>query len=96
MTGYGNEAISHRQSALQVVFDRADAGLGFRAIARAYGLDFVPIESVRCDLIIPGDLMGSPDMNVLLDTLQTRKLREDLKSLPGYETADTGTIVART
>lgn len=35
-----------------------------------------------------------PKAAALLDTLQTRKLREDLNSLPGYEAKETGRIVA--
>ena len=69
-------------------------GLGFRAIAAFYGLDFIPLETVRCDLVVPKDLQALPEAAALLDTLQTRKLREDLASLPGYEARETGRIVA--
>ncbi len=31
----------------------ADAALGLRAVAVAHRLDFVPIQAVRCDLVIP-------------------------------------------
>lgn len=92
--GYDQEARTHHESALHVLFDRADVGLGFRAIAAFYGLDFIPLETVRCDLVVPKDLQALPEAAALLDTLQTRKLREDLASLPGYEARETGRIVA--
>ncbi|SPF36523.1 Transcriptional regulator of molybdate metabolism, XRE family (fragment) [Syntrophobacter sp. SbD1] len=73
----------------------ADAALGLRAIATAHGLDFVVMEAVRCDLVIPCDLMDLPAVKVLLDVLQTRSLREELSSLPGYESACTGTVIGQ-
>lgn len=94
IAGYGMTASTHHESALNVMFGQADAALGFRAIAESYGLDFVPVETVRCDLVVPRDLMDMPELGCLLDTLQTRKMREDLRSLPGYDAGDTGKIIA--
>lgn len=94
ISGYGQEARTHHESALHILFGKADVGLGFRAIAAFYGLDFIPLETVRCDLVVPKDLQALPEAAALLDTLQTRKLREDLASLPGYEARETGRIVA--
>lgn len=73
----------------------ADAALGLRAIAAAYGLDFIPMEAVRCDLVIPNDFLDLPAVKVILDVLQTRSLREELSSLPGYESGCTGTVIGQ-
>ncbi len=94
VTGYDQETATHHDSAINVLFARADVALGFRAIADSYGLDFVPIETVRCDLVVPKDIQALPEVGYLLDTLQTRKMREDLRSLPGYEAEDTGVVIA--
>jgi molybdate-binding protein/DNA-binding XRE family transcriptional regulator len=94
VVGYDQEATTHHDSALHVLFGKADVALGFRAIAESYGLDFIPIETVRCDLIVPRDLQYQTELGYLLDTLQTRKMREDLRSLPGYEAGDTGKVIA--
>ncbi len=94
VTGYDQEVTTHNASALHVLYGRADAALGFRALAVSYGLDFIPIDTVRCDLVVPKDLLGQTELGYLLDTLQTRKMREDLRSLPGYGAEDTGKIVA--
>jgi molybdate-binding protein len=74
----------------------ADAALGLRAIAAAHGLDFVPIEAVRCDLVIPFDLMDHLAVKMILDVLQTRTFREELASIPGYESSCAGEVIGNT
>jgi molybdate-binding protein len=91
--GYDKFVPSHNLCAQMVAFYMADAALGLRAIAAAYGLDFVPMEAVRCDLVIPSDFLDLPAVKVLLDVLQTRSLREELSALPGYESSCTGTVI---
>ena len=91
--GYDNLISNHSRCAQAVAFNMADAALGLRAVAAAYGLDFVPMEAVRCDLVIPCDLLEYPAVKILLDVLQTRSLRDELSSLPGYESACTGKVI---
>lgn len=95
VTGYEKEVSSHIEGAQMVLYNFADAALGLRAIADVFGLDFVPIEAVRCDLVIPDDLVDHPAVSIILDTLQDRKLREELMTLPGYESSHTGTVIAK-
>jgi putative molybdopterin biosynthesis protein len=91
--GYNNLVSNHSQCAQMVAFKLADAALGLRAVAAAHGLDFVPMEAVRCDLVIPCDFLDLAAIKILLDVLQTRSLREELASLPGYESACTGKVI---
>jgi putative molybdopterin biosynthesis protein len=91
--GFNNLGSSHNQCAQMIAFDMADAALGLRAVAAVYGLDFVPMEAVRCDLVIPCDFLDLPAIKILLDVLQTRSLRDELSSLPGYESACTGKVI---
>jgi molybdate-binding protein/DNA-binding XRE family transcriptional regulator len=93
ISGYNNLVSNHSRCAQAVAFNMADAALGLRAVAAAYGLDFVPMEAVRCDLIIPCDLLELPAIKILLDVLQTGSLREELSSLPGYESSCTGKVI---
>lgn len=93
--GYDNLASTHNQCAQMVAFNMADAALGLRAVAAAYGLGFVPMESVRCDLVIPCDFLELAAVKILLDVLQTRSLREELASLPGYESSCTGKVIGQ-
>ena len=94
ISGYRNEVTSHREGAYRVACNVADAALGLRAIAEAFSLDFVPIAAVRCDLVIPGDLIGHPTVKILLDVLQSAALRREIDAIPGYEAAVTGKIIA--
>ncbi|HBD08233.1 MAG TPA: XRE family transcriptional regulator [Syntrophobacteraceae bacterium] len=91
--GYQKLVASHNQCAQMVAFNMADAALGLRAVAAAHGLDFVTMEAVRCDMVIPYDFLDLPAIKVLLDVLQTRSLREELSALPGYESTCTGKVV---
>ncbi len=91
--GYDRLVSSHNLCAQMVAFHLADAALGLRAVAVAYGLDFVPMEAVRCDLVIPSDFLDLPAVKVLLDVLQTRALRDELSALPGYESSCTGKVI---
>jgi putative molybdopterin biosynthesis protein len=95
ISGYDAVVSSHAEGAQMVRYRLADAALGLRAVAVAHGLDFVPIEAVRCDLVIPNDLMDHPAVRAVLDVLQTRSLRTELASLPGYESTCTGSVISR-
>jgi molybdate-binding protein len=95
ITGYAQMAESHAEGAEKVSAGEADAAVGLRTVAMAYDLDFVPIDQVSFDLVIPVDFMGHPSMVQLMDLLQGRALRAELQSLPGYDTSETGKIVAQ-
>lgn len=91
--GYDRLVSSHIEGAQMVAFGLADAALGLRAVAATYRLDFVPMQHVRCDLIIHRDFLEHPVVKIILDVLQTSALCRDLSSLPGYESSMTGRIV---
>lgn len=94
IAGYDEVVRSHMEGVMRVLYRKADAALGFRAIANMYGLDFVPLLSANCELVLPQDLLEHPAMKILLDTLQTRALRDELKALAGYDVKSTGSIIA--
>ncbi len=93
ISGYNKLVSNHTQGALMVAYNLADAALGLRAIAAAHALDFVPVEAVRCDLVIPYDLSEHQAVKVILDVLQSRAFRDELGSLPGYESSCTGKVI---
>jgi putative molybdopterin biosynthesis protein len=94
INGYENEVHSHREGAFRIVCNVADAALGFRAVAEAYNLGFVPITAARCDLVVPNDMKNHPTVQILLEVLQSRMLRNEINSIPGYESSVTGSIIA--
>jgi putative molybdopterin biosynthesis protein len=91
--GYDRLVHSHNEGAKMVSFGLVDAALGLRAVATTHGLGFVSLEMVRCDLVIPNDLMEYPTIKLILQLLQTGGLREELASLPGYESSCMGTVI---
>ena len=57
IAGYSDEVSTHYEGAQRVFSRLSDAALGLRVVATAFGLDFVPIKEVRCDLVVARDLM---------------------------------------
>jgi putative molybdopterin biosynthesis protein len=68
----------------------ADVGLGIQAAAVRYGLDFVPLEEERYDLLIPDEEYDSPLLAPLLSHLQGATFRHTLSALPGYSARHLG------
>jgi molybdate-binding protein/DNA-binding XRE family transcriptional regulator len=93
ITGYSNQVSTHYEGAQMVASHFVDAALGLRVVAKAFGLDFVPIETVRCDIVVPLDLMEHPTIKIILNILQTKRLRQELSSLPGYDASMTGEVI---
>jgi putative molybdopterin biosynthesis protein len=94
INGYTNEVLTHLEGALMVGSKAADIALGFRAIADAFNLGFIPVAGARCDLVVPDDMLDHPIVKVVLDTITSGTFRLELGSLPGYGSSQTGTIIA--
>jgi molybdate-binding protein len=46
-------------------------------------------------LVIPEDLTDHPTVGVLLDVLQSARLKKEIDTLAGYESTATGDTIAR-
>ncbi|HEY7319920.1 MAG TPA: substrate-binding domain-containing protein [Candidatus Binatia bacterium] len=95
--GYDDEVLSHLDVALRIKMGLADAGIGVRSVAAICGLDFVPLQRERYDLVIPKvyyeTLQG---MKNFLDVIVSKHFRQELEALGGYDTRETGTVQALT
>jgi putative molybdopterin biosynthesis protein len=92
--GYSNEVSSHLDVASRIRAGLADAGIGVRAAAAIYGLEFVPLQRERYDLVIPKTYYATMSgVRVLLDTIVTKRFRDELEALGSYDTRDTGKLV---
>lgn len=91
---YGKSANSHFACARAIREGNADVAVGLRAVAESCSLDFVPIQEVGFNLIIPKVLLDFPPVARLLNLLQHRKFHRQLGDLPGYETTETGKILS--
>jgi putative molybdopterin biosynthesis protein len=92
--GYGDEVLSHLDVAWRIKAGLADTGIGVRAVAAICGLDFVPLQRERYDLVIPKVYYESlSGLQVLLDTIVSKPFRDEIEALGGYDTRDTGKVV---
>lgn len=85
----------HFEVARAVADGTADAGIATEAAAAAFGLSFEPLADDRFDLALPADLLETPGAARLLETIAGAPFRRDLRALPGYDTAQTGRVLAR-
>lgn len=92
----GPVARGHADVARAVAWGGADAGVAIRSAALAYGLGFIPLAEERFDLVVAEELSDDPRLVRLLDTLSSRRFRRELTSLGGYQTRQTGSLIART
>jgi molybdenum cofactor synthesis domain-containing protein len=90
--GYRSEEYTHMNIAMAVASGRADVGLGILASAKALDLDFIPIARERYDLVIPEEFLHDQRIEMLLDIIQSQKFIDQVLSLGGYETEETGSI----
>src|SRR5262249_36967200 len=92
--GYEREEYTHLAIGAAVASGAADVGLGVLAAARALVMDFVPWLQERYDLVIPREYYESPLLAPLLAIIRGDAFRAQVEALGGYDTRDTGTLVA--
>ena len=92
--GYANEVQSHIAVASTVARGRADVAVGSEKIARQVdGIDFVPLQKERYDLVFKKRDIDTRPMRTLMGILETGILKEEFSPLGGYDTSDMGKIV---
>lgn len=90
VSGYEREEFTHLSVAAAVASDRADCGLGVRAAARAFDLDFVPVATEPYDLVMLEETLHEPLIAPLLELLADAGFRAEVDALGGYDTAEMG------
>jgi molybdate-binding protein len=94
VTGYDRIAQGHLSAAYGVLAGEADCCIATRSAAHTFSLGFVPIQSERYDFVLRPEALDMPAVQNFLNVLQKATLRRKLELLAGYDTAQTGTIVA--
>lgn len=93
--GYNHIASTHFRVARAIAEHQADVGIGIRSAAQLFDLDFVPLQAARYDLVVPKAYLKShPTLAHLFETLLSRRFRDELNALGGYDTSETGTVHA--
>ena len=92
--GYEREEYTHLAVAAAIAGERADCGLGILSAARALKLDFIPLGTEQYDFVIPGEFYDGELILPLLDLIHSKKFRQQIDALGGYDTTDTGKVIA--
>jgi putative molybdopterin biosynthesis protein len=91
--GYGSFVSSHFEVARHVSEGQADTGIGVRSAAQIFGLDFIPLQQARYDLVLPKRYLAShPGLSHLLDAIASRQFRTEVEALGGYDMTETGKV----
>ena len=89
--GFRERAASgHLAVAEAIAAGLADAGVGIRAAALAWGLDTLPLEEESYDLVIPDHFLGLPAVGALLGLLRSPAVRRQVEALGGYDAEEMG------
>lgn len=92
--GFDRVVYSHWEVARSIASNQADAGVSNAAFAAAFDLDFMPLHQSRYDLVVLKEYLELAPVDRLFSTLNHRWVRSQLKALAGYDTAQTGEVVA--
>jgi molybdate-binding protein len=92
--GYDVAVATHLEIGLKILRAEADAGIASGAAARLLGLDFIPLTRERFDIVIPEARFFSPRVQALLEIVGSRDFRSRVETLGGYDTSDSGRMIA--
>src|SRR5262245_52436001 len=92
--GYDRTVYGHMAAAWYVHSEQVDCCIAVRAAAQAFGLGFVPLVAERYDLIVPETHLDLQAVQVMLEVMNRSSLKRELEALGGYDTSETGRVVA--
>ncbi len=87
INGYQREEYTHAAVAQAVSAGTADVGLGIKAMAEAFGLDFVPLTRERFEVILPARLENSRAVARLKEVILSSDFLDKLENRAGYQPA---------
>lgn len=92
--GYGRSCTTHLAAAATVARGGGDYALGSEKAGRQVnGIDFVPLQEERYDLVFPREDLAQSIFQALVEVVQSAEFRQELEALGGYGTAETGRIM---
>jgi excisionase family DNA binding protein len=91
--GYHNEVYRHLDVGLEILADRADAGLGIRAVADILAIGFVPLRWERYDLLISKERFFDEGVQLFLGLLREDAFKQLAKKTSGYDVKLSGRMI---
>ncbi len=86
-------ALSESDLALAIAEGKAECGLAIAAVARQYGLAFLPLARERYDLAMRRRDYFEPPIQALLAFARGERFRIRAKEMGGYDIGELGTVV---
>jgi molybdopterin molybdotransferase/putative molybdopterin biosynthesis protein len=90
ITGYSREEHTHLAVAAAVAAGRADTGLGIRAAAQAFKLDFIPVAWEPYDLVLRASVVDDDLLAPLWALLAKPEFQAEVEGLGGYSCQEMG------
>jgi excisionase family DNA binding protein len=94
ISGYEQSVMTHFDAGLKILKHEADVAVACRATAHLLGLHFVPLTQERFDILIPRERFFFPAIQSLLETVGSREYRHRVEAMGGYDTSESGRLIA--
>lgn len=95
INGYEKHELTHLAVASKVARGAADFALGNeKAALQVRGIDFIPLQKERFELVVRKEDMNLPHFQAVLDILTSEAFRAELEGMGDYDLSETGRIVA--
>lgn len=92
--GFDHILHGHLEVAQAVATGKVTSGISTASVAAAFGLGFIPLQESRYDLAVLKPYLDEAPVQKLLGTLGHRRVLSQLEAIGGYNTTQTGEIVA--
>ena len=94
LQGYHKIMKSHLTMAAAIAAGEADLAIGTERISRQIeGIDFIPLQEERFDLVIRKEMLGSGGVQTLLKVLNSPEFQKEVSHFSGNDYRDLGKIV---
>jgi putative molybdopterin biosynthesis protein len=95
--GYNEEKNTHISVASSIARGEGDVGLGTEKVAgQVQGIDFVPIQEERYDLVIKSSYLKEPVYKLIVEIIQSQDFKNIIEGIGGYNLKEIGKILAKT
>lgn len=94
INGFENAELTHSAVAAYIASGMADVGIGVQTAAQHFGLDFIPLARERYFFALATSSLEDPLMKQVLDILRSDSYRQAVNALPGYDAAETGSLLS--
>lgn len=91
--GYDREIYTHFEVGLSILSKEADAGVATVAVAKLFGLPFIPIANESFDMILEKNTFFHKGIQAFIEVLNSREFRQRVEPIGSYDFKDSGKIL---